>query len=289
MCRLAFIPARTKISRKQLASFFNQLECSFGGDGNGYAAISPDGTVTIGKGVKMSTDQIAGEAIKLNRAGYAIYFHTRKISVGWSSNDQCHPFRIDGPSWDGSLCHNGTWTEGAPLAKYLCTGSDTATLAYLIGEIGLPEIKNRDLMPRSGIFLLYGGKPGEAKMHTVLNLGGSLEYCPKTGVWASEFFKDWPNYNLTYSVEQGAHMLEKPAPKSKRPVITTSYKGCGTGYSSSGTYYSTGTKYTPATPKVGEQQRYDQYWKDRGFDMDSELELAKTDEQLWGDRIFYHN
>lgn len=281
MCRLAFIPAKVKLSRKQFASFFSQLEGSFGGDGNGYSFVGPDGTVSVRKGVKMSCEQIAAEAHALNRQGNAIYFHTRKISVGWSSNDQCHPFKIDGPSFEGALCHNGTWSEGGTLAKYLCTGSDTATLAHLVGEIGFKELESRKLMPKSGIFLVYGGIPGQVKNHMVLNLGGSLEYCPKTGVWASEFFKDWPAYSETYRVEEGSHLLEKPAPKAK--FASTKLVHNYNNYTSYN--YSKPKGYTPK----GEQARLNKYWKDKGFD--EEIASAKSyqaDEELWGDRIFYH-
>jgi len=287
MCRLAFIPANSKISRKQMLSFFSQLEGSFGGDGNGYAFVGPDGTVSIRKGVKMSCEQIAKEAHALNRQGNAIYFHTRKISVGWSSNEQCHPFKIQGAAFEGALCHNGTWSEGGTLAKYLLTGSDTATLAYLVGQIGFEELDKRKLMPKSGIFLVFGGKPGDAKIHSVLNLGGSLEYCPATGVWASEFFKDWPGYANTYRVEEGAHMLDKPAPKAK--FVASKYVGYSGG---TGGHYSTYVKPTSST-HTSERARMDQYWKDKGYADEIELaddyKLANSDEELWGDRIFYHN
>lgn len=301
MCRLAFIPGKTQISTKQLVSFFTQLQKSFGGDGNGYAAVSPDGRTVINKGIKLGCNTIAKEVSPLIKQGWSIYFHTRKISVGWSSDEQCHPFAIDGESHTGVMCHNGTWSEGATLAKYLDTGSDTATLAYLIGELGLEELDRRKLMPRSGIFLLYGGAPETTASHKVLNLGGSLEYCPETGVWASEFFQDWPFWKDTYRVKEGAHMLEKAPPKASKVITTTGSYYYGKGY----------TQYSkPSTSvKNSGQLGLDQYWEEKNLERQLEeieeqglilaeeiadaeylLDDSDNDDYLgWQNRIHYHN
>jgi len=61
--------------------------------------------------------------------------------------------------------------------------------------------------------LLYGSNGKDQPMHRVIYLSGDLEYCPQTGVWASEFHEEWKHWNDTYRVETGRHMLEKPAPK----------------------------------------------------------------------------
>lgn len=300
MCRLAFIPGKTKISTKQLVSFFTQLQKSFGGDGNGYAAVSPDGRAVINKGIKLGCNTIAKEVAPLIKQGWSIYFHTRKISVGWSSDEQCHPFEIDGESHTGVMCHNGTWSEGATLAKYLDTGSDTATLAYLIGELGLEELDRRKLMPRSGIFLLYGGAPETTASHKVLNLGGSLEYCPETGVWASEFFQDWPHWKDTYTVKEGAHMLEKAPPKAPRTKVIVS-----TSNHYYGRDYTTYAKPTWNKTEGSGSDALDEYWENKALEKqleeieeqglilaeemaDAEYESDKEKDN-WGDRIFYHN
>lgn len=257
MCRLAYIPANAKVSRKTLNLFFRQLERSFGGDGNGFAAVSEDGTAIIKKAVKLKCEVIAKQAATLNKQGYSIFFHTRKISIGWSSDEQCHPFQIKGPEFDGVLCHNGTWREGGILAKYLGTGSDTATFAHLIGQIGIDQIEQRELMPTSGVFLLHGGKPGESKTDNVLHLGGSLEYCGKTGIWASEFFREWPHYNETYKVSPGAHILNKPAP----------------------------AKIVKQKFVMDEINELDQYWNRKKI----HEELDSEDNYNWQGRHFYHN
>lgn len=282
MCRLAFIPAKAPISRKNLESFLKQLEKSFGGDGNGYAAISPDGTVLIKKSLKLSCEIMAKEIHALKNQGWSIYFHTRKVSVGWHSDAQCHPFKIEGQEWHGTLCHNGTWMDGSVLAKYLNTGSDTATMAYLIGELGLETMDQRKLMPKSGVFLLYGGKPGETPTHNVLHLGGSLEYCPKTGVWASEFFKDWPHYHETIYVEEGSHSLEKPAPQR---TFTKSYTSAGYGG-----YYQNAGAYRYAKTATGDDSKaLSQYWDSKEDEDDSDIVSLHVDKDHWQDRHFYHN
>lgn len=134
MCRLAFIPGRAKITKAQMLNLLDDLEVSFGGDGNGYVAISPTSkNIKHSKAVKLNNERIVNETYKLIQRGWALYYHTRKISVGWSSDTQCHPFKISGPKFKGYLCHNGTWFEGSTFAKYFKCGSDTAALAKLIG------------------------------------------------------------------------------------------------------------------------------------------------------------
>jgi hypothetical protein len=213
MCRLAFIPGKAKINYQELLDLFNALEASCGGDGNGYVAVSPEGASVLNKAVKLTNAQIVKETYKLIRSGWAVYYHTRKISVGWSDDAQCHPFKISGRKFKGYMCHNGTWIDGSVMAKYFNVGSDTAAFAKLIGEFGLKALQERKLFPHSGIFLLYGSHPKGQSLHRVLNIAGDLEYCPKSGIWASEFHAEYKYWNDTYRVMTGRHMLEKPAPR----------------------------------------------------------------------------
>lgn len=213
MCRLAFIPGQAKITKAQMLNLLDDLEVACGGDGNGYVAISPNGEQQYSRGVKLENTTIVNQCYKLVRQGWALYYHTRKISVGWSDDKQCHPFRIKGPKFDGYLCHNGTWYEGSTLAKYFKCGSDTAALARLIGQFGVGELKARDLFPGSGVFLLYGAAPGETPTHKVIKVSGDLEYCAKSGIWASRFDNAWVYYRSVYEADEGSHMLSKPAPQ----------------------------------------------------------------------------
>lgn len=213
MCRLAFIPGKAKINYKQMTELFDRLQDSCGGDGNGYVAVSSEGQIISNKAVKLTNAQIVKQTYKLLRNGWNIYYHTRKVSVGWLDDSQCHPFEIRGKQFRGWLCHNGTWHDGSVMAKYFQVGSDTAALAKLIGQFGLKRLGEMKLFPTSGVFLLYGSHPSKQPMHRVLYLGGDLEYCPITGIWASELGQEWPHWNDTYYVATGRHMLEKPAPR----------------------------------------------------------------------------
>lgn len=215
MCRLAFIPGQVKATKGQLLGLLDMLEFSCGGDGNGYLLVSPNGAEEVfNKGVKLDNKAILNDAYKLIRRGWSMYYHTRKISVGWADDAQCHPFKVKGPKYDGYLCHNGTWYDGAVMAKYFKCGSDTSALAKLLGKFDINDLQHRELFPKGGVFLLYGARPGHTPVHRVIKLSGDLQYCTKSRIWASQFDKSWVYYGQEYNVEDGSHMLEKPAPKS---------------------------------------------------------------------------
>lgn len=213
MCRLAYIPGQAQLGYKKMIQFFDHLEKSCGGDGNGYVAIGPKGEVITSKGVNLKNDEIVSVVYHLIRRGWSVYYHTRKISVGWSEDRQCHPFKITGKQFNGYLCHNGTWSNGTVLASYLGVGSDTAALAKVIGKFGINEAEKLGLFPSSGVFLVYGNEPGKHGIHRVIKKYGDLKYCKRTGIWASEFPSDWSGYHNTYTVTNGSHMLDQPAPK----------------------------------------------------------------------------
>lgn len=283
MCRLAFFPAGTKIELPTLKTFLSKLENSMGGDGNGYAAISPTGGVIINKAVKFDIDPMAEEIHGIMENGWHIYFHTRKTSIGSTTDNQCHPFRVKGPAWDGTLCHNGTWSDGGILARYFGCGSDTAAFAQLIGELGLEEIEKRGLMPKSGIWLLYGGKPGETKKtHTVLKIAGSLEYCPKSKIYASQFFNDWDGWAGTYNVKTGVHNLENVPERAT--YTTTSYTNGYSGYNHRSNNNSIGFRQTTnvgslTTPT--QEAEMDSLWNEGE-------NSQETEEALWGKAYWYH-
>lgn len=234
MCRLAYIPGNAKINYKEMTDLFAMLEKSCGGDGNGYVAVSREGQIVSNKGAKLSVGQIVKQTYKLLRNDWSIYFHTRKVSVGWIDDNQCHPFEIKGKYFQGWMCHNGTWFDGGVMAKYFGCGSDTAAFARLIGQFGLKRLKDMKLFPTSGVFLLYGAKPREVGLHRVLNISGDLEYCPKTGIWASEFDRNWKHWNDTYNVASGRHMLDKAPAKKAYAAWSGTGSHCG---------------YTPSTTK----------------------------------------
>lgn len=219
MCRLAYIPGHAKLGYKKMVAFFDHLQCAFGGDGNGYVAVSPTGETISNKGVKLSNQQIVSVVYHLIRKGWSVYYHTRKISVGWAEDKQCHPFKISGKLFNGYLCHNGTWSQGATLASYLQVGSDTAALAKVIGKFGITLAEKEGLFPSSGVFLIYGNSIGEKPSHRAVKKYGDLRYCPRTGIWASEFPKDWDGFHKTYTVGTGYHNLNSIPEVYVSPVV----------------------------------------------------------------------
>lgn len=263
MCRLAYIPGGAKVGYRPMVELFTKLEKSCGGDGNGYVAVSPEHQIVSNKGLKLTPSQIVKQTYKLIRNGWSVYFHTRKVSVGWLDDDQCHPFEIRGKMFHGWMCHNGTWFDGGVMAKYFGCGSDTAAFARLIGQMGLKKLKEIKLFPSSGVFLLYGSNPKAVPLHRVLNISGDLEYCPKTGVWASEFDQTWEHWSDTYYVDAGRHMLDKAPPKRTKLV----------GYYTGGQSCSWSTTTTTETKKPT-KPRFEQY----GSDVESNL-WTKYDEK----------
>lgn len=281
MCRLAFIPGKAKIAKTWMLALLDDLEVACGGDGNGYVLISPKGGIKHAKGVKLQNDEIVNQCYKLVQQGWSMYYHTRKISVGWSDDNQCHPFKIQGPKFHGYLCHNGTWFEGSTLAKFFKCGSDTAALAKLIGQFGIEELKSRDLFPTSGVFLLYGAKPGETPTHKVIKVAGDLEYCNKTGVWASQFDTAWLYSRSVYDVDTGCHMLDKPAPRKILPV-TTKTKGFYQSSESIKKKYSTmsSDNLNPWADKVSPMWMRDRWHEEDWEAIDKQIDSTYVDRNL---------
>jgi len=194
------------MSSDQITELFLHLEGECGGDGNGIVTFA-EGESVLTKGVDLEVDECAQLALTaIQNKGYAIW-HTRKISVGWSADGQCHPFRADGRGWKGYLAHNGTWSSGAVLAEYLRVGSDTAALARCLGKFGLAKCEERGLFPSSGVFLL-GGDDGDCR---AIKRSGDLQFDPETGIVASSF--PARGYPLAWDVATGSHRLGKPMPK----------------------------------------------------------------------------
>lgn len=220
MCRLAFVPPKSPISRGELSDLFDYLERQCGGDGTGYLLIpkDEDKPTRMVKGVKLSTKMVVKDVYRPIRGGHGLIYHTRKVSVGWLSDDQCHPHVVGGRKARGYLVHNGTWYDGVAIANYLGCGSDTAALARVLGKFGMEGAEDRGLFPKSGVFLLHLN--GELR---AIKKGGDLRYCPRTGIFASSFPLWWGGGD--YEVATGSHSLLSPPPEEvKLPAPQTGYK-----------------------------------------------------------------
>lgn len=217
MCRLAFVPPKSKISRSELIDLFEYLEKQCGGDGNGFVLVAPDGSTTTQKGVKLASGDIVKRANPWIRKGASLIWHTRKVSVGWVADEQCHPHVVRGKKSNGHLVHNGTWWDGSVLASYLGCGSDTAALAKVIGKFGVKGAESRGLFPRTGVFLME--LDGELR---AIKKGGDLYYCPRTGIFASDFPHWWRGFDDCWEVDTGSHSLLAPPPKAPVKAISVS-------------------------------------------------------------------
>jgi hypothetical protein len=213
MCRLAYFPKGTKISKKRLVGLLAALEKSMGGHGTGVAVCDDNGGYKIVKALDMKVQHAADVIHQALRDGHHAYFHTRLVSVGWREDEQCHPHEAVGPAWRGFVVHNGTWSDGATLAKYLGVASDTMAFARCLADLGPKTMDARKITPSSGVWLLFGNKPGATALHQVMLQSGDLEFCEATGIWASEFPFGW--HGKTYDVASGLHDMTKPAPESK--------------------------------------------------------------------------
>lgn len=262
MCRLAFIPGKAKLGYAKMIEFFNHLESACGGDGNGFVAIGPNNEHISNKGVKLSNKEIVSVVYHLIRRGWNVYYHTRKISVGWSSDQQCHPFKIKGKMFNGYLCHNGTWSDGSVLASYLGVGSDTAALAKVVGKFGIVGAEKEGLFPKTGVFLIYGNGVGETASHRVVKKYGDLRYCPNTGIWASQFPSNWKGFHDTYTVGNGYHNLLSVPEVYKPPMVVNSFRADNytqkkSGYRPTSTTYSRQEEYADWERKLQDPLFYE--------------------------------
>lgn len=107
MCRLALINNKglNYIKEKyNLLEFFNYLQSTCGGHGNGICIINNDNSSYIKKGVKLTNEKII-EIIDNNIGNLKWFiYHTRRASIGKIANTNCHPFKLR----NKVLCMNGT-------------------------------------------------------------------------------------------------------------------------------------------------------------------------------------
>ena len=206
MCRLAYIPSKVKLSKGELTDLLQYLEDQCGGDGNGYLLLGKRSS-RLSKSVKLSCRDIVRDTYNEIRRGASMIFHTRKVSVGWLSDEQCHPHRIGG-KYKGHIAHNGTWGDGAAIAAYLGCGSDSIALARCVGKYGIRGAEIRGLFPRTGVFLVE--LDGDLR---AIKKSGDLVYHTETGIFASDV-PIWMHGAV--DVAAGSHSLLAAPPEEVR-------------------------------------------------------------------------
>jgi hypothetical protein len=110
-----------------LARALNQLERSYGGDGNG--VYSAD-TGAIVRGVDLTTAEIAYDTFAVDALHV---FHTRYATAGGARSSLNHPFTAGAYA----LAHNGHWSGYKRYAPHGAVTSDTETAAGLVARHGL--------------------------------------------------------------------------------------------------------------------------------------------------------
>src|SRR5690606_14948652 len=134
MCRLALINKEGINyieSNYGLTEFFNYLEASQGGDGNGYSIILNNGKTRIKKGVILDNAEITADILKDYQHIKWLLYHTRLASMGNISNENCHPFRCG----NNILMMNGT--ERGIKAFVRENKTDTETILNICVQLGI--------------------------------------------------------------------------------------------------------------------------------------------------------
>jgi hypothetical protein len=203
MCRLAFITRRFA----GIPDWLEQMEKSFGGDGNGIATLANG----IRKGVNLS---VKGTVDILEQERGPALWHSRKVSSGMKCDELCHPF----PTAGGFLVHNGHWSEGARMAEVLDTiyegdYSDTWLMARLIRVLGFRKAVNR--YKPSGVWL-YMSKKGNLGIY---KNGGNLWHSGKLRAFGSEAPANTEKWHHWHRVADGLYMPGDRIQKAPEPML----------------------------------------------------------------------
>src|SRR5690606_30506682 len=138
MCRLALLNKEGVDyieSNYGLTEFFDYLEMSQGGHGNGYCIIYDNKKIRIKKGVTLPNEEIAADILKDYQNIKWIMYHTRLASMGNISNENCHPFRCG----NNILMMNGT--ESGIRAFIKDNKTDTETILNICIQLGVDIAK----------------------------------------------------------------------------------------------------------------------------------------------------
>lgn len=199
MCRLLYLPPSAPRKRSLLKAIFDQLEKSFGGDGNGFATMRGG----IVKGVGLSTSKCAK---LVSRCRGNVIWHTRRRSCGPKTAELCHPFRTG----NGYLAHNGHSGKFMVAAWMLKgTWSDSKVAAYFCRLYGWNKLCQET---DGGVWLHL-----TSRGCYVCYDSGSLVVEAQTGALSSEPLGAWGDWR---PAEHGCY-LASSACAERRPIIVT--------------------------------------------------------------------
>lgn len=183
MCRLALFNKEGINyieSNYGLTEFFNHLEMSQGGHGNGYCIILNNGKIRIKKGITLDNTEITADILKDYQHIKWVMYHTRLASMGNISDENCHPFRYG----NNILMMNGT--ERGIRGFIKDNKTDTETILNICIQLGVDIVKATKNL--NSVFVGYDNGRVFANRNN-----GSLEYLhhnSKTIIFASEFLHE---------------------------------------------------------------------------------------------------
>jgi hypothetical protein len=190
------MPAFQRIDR-DLESILRFLMDAFGGDGNGVAALWPDGKTRIAKSVCDDEVRSARLLRRYRKAGAHWYvFHTRRASVGPVLSSNCHPFQLKRRTF--VLAHNGHDQQFAQWGRSLGI-TDSECIARTWSTLQLPLQLLADVR---GVFIgFHDGKPFVVKgaMYTDL-----VALWDKEAILLASAFPRYPyKYDFAYTTKVG--------------------------------------------------------------------------------------
>ena len=183
MCRLALFNKEGIDyieSNYGLIEFFDHLEMSQGGHGNGYCIVYNNKKMRIKKGVTLDNAEITADILKDYQHIKWVMYHTRLASMGNISNENCHPFRCE----KSVLMMNGT--EKGIRAFIKENKTDTETILNICAMLGINITEATKNL--NSVFVGYDNGRVFANRNN-----GSLEYLhhnSKTIIFASEFLPE---------------------------------------------------------------------------------------------------
>ena len=223
MCRL-FLGNKASIlaynKRFGLLNLLQHLEKECGGHGNGYALLKAGKLAGSGKGLKLDSKTIA-DILLSSSYEYAVY-HTRVVSVGSLSDEQCHPFISE--STNSALAMNGTIGHLRDIASVL-NQSDTQVISFLTSNMSIGDCITTLQQLRAVFVGFQQGIP------YVVKTSGDLEQYGSSYLYASSFplevyeearkLHNGFTLPVIKSYQQVNQRLKKPIPLPATAVLLT--------------------------------------------------------------------
>lgn len=137
-----------------LEKYLADLELRDGGHGNGYATFTDGKLKHLQKGLDLQVSSIT-EAMEMEEYDWFL-FHTREASAGSITDENCHPYNINGKV-EIVAAVNGNEKSVSPLA-IIKNITDSRFILEMISEMDMPLFETLQVF-ESNFFGFYNGKP----------------------------------------------------------------------------------------------------------------------------------